>query len=753
MIAGSSKVLLHRVFGALVLFAGVGLSAYAYLVHHPIEPQKESEPLSLNYQPRKGIDTGGYLAVVNEMKPWGPSATLEEVGHSWNEGLPRLLNRLDLHLNNPLLSSADRIQGLIFRAAAHNYSGHADQAYEVLEEARRLSQATPADSEAWLYSVIYFQGVTALRRGETDNCVLCRGESSCILPIASSAIHTNPDGSRLAIKHFTEYLNRFPDDLTVRWLLNVAHMTLGEHPDKVDYRYLIRLDRFVNSEFDIGRFRDIGDQVGINRLNESGGVILEDFHNKGLLDILFTSWDASKPVVLYRNTGDGKFVDVTKQAGLLNQLGGLGCIQTDYNNDGWMDIFLPRGAWVGYAIRPSLLRNNGDGTFTDVTEKAGLLDAMNSDTAQWADYDNDGFLDLFVACERQSNRLYRNRGDGTFEEVAAKVGLGNCPGVWKGVAWIDYDNDGYPDLFLNNLNGPAKLFHNNRNGTFTDVTAEMGIAGPKQGLSCWAWDYDNDGWLDIFATSFDRSLEDVVKGMLGQPHSRESNRLYKNIGGKKFVDVTKETGLDLVFSSMGTNFGDFDNDGYLDFYLGTGDHDLATLVPNRMFRNVGGERFAEITGTSRTGHLQKGHGVGCGDWDRDGNVDIVIQMGGALPGDSYHNILFQNPGQGNNWLSVKLIGQKTNRPAIGARIKAVVAGDPPLTVHRHVSSGSSFGANPLEQHIGLGKANRVAVLEVYWPSSGTTQTFRDIPANQYIEITEFASEYRKRDLKPIPVPK
>ena len=177
------------------------------------------------------------------------------------------------------------------------------------------------------------------------------------------------------------------------------------------------------------------------------------------------------------------------------------------------------------------------------------------------------------------------------------------------------------------------------------------------------------------------------------------------------------------------------------------------LVPNRMFKNVGGKRFAEITASSGTGHLQKGHGVACGDWDRDGNIDLFVEMGGAVTGDRYHNVLFQNPGQGNNWLTVKLVGKKTNRPAIGARIKVVTAGDEPLTVHRHVSSGSSFGANPLQQTIGLGKADRVAMLEIHWPTSGTTQVFRDVAVNQAIEVTEFATDYKKLDWKPIPVPK
>jgi hypothetical protein len=161
----------------------------------------------------------------------------------------------------------------------------------------------------------------------------------------------------------------------------------------------------------------------------------------------------------------------------------------------------------------------------------------------------------------------------------------------------------------------------------------------------------------------------------------------------------------------------------------------------------------EVTGPSGTGHLQKGHGVACGDWRRSGNMDIFIEMGGAVPGDQYHNALFLNPGHGNSYLTVKLAGKKTNRAAIGARIKVVTSGANSLTVHRHVSSGSSFGANPLQQTIGLGRAEQVALLEIYWPTSGTTQVFRNVPVNQAIEVTEFAPDYRKLRWTPIPLPK
>jgi hypothetical protein len=712
----------------------------------------KSEPEEGQYEPRQSIETSGFGVTNLGMEPWGPDATLEQIAALARQAPARSMARIDQSLT---AGQSEVIPLRLMKAALFHWYGHAEKAYKELTELRTLVESVDAAKQKWLYTVIYYQGVTALRMGENDNCVLCRGESSCILPIAPAAVHANPRGSHLAVRHFREYLDRFPDDLAVKWLLNVAHMTLGEHPSKVDSRHLLSLDRFLNSEFDIGAFRDVGHLVKVNRFNQAGGAIMEDFDNDGLLDIVISCMDPATPMAFYRNKGDGTFEDRTEAAGLSKQLGGLNCVQTDYNNDGHMDIFIPRGAWLPaqQAMRPSLLRNNGDGTFTDVTAAAGLLAPVNSISATWADYDNDGWLDLFICCENQPNRLYRNKGDGTFEEVAARAGVQGNDTCCKGAAWIDFDNDGYPDLFLNNLVGTAQLFHNNRDGTFTDVTRQMGIDGPRQGFSCWAFDFDNDGWLDIFATSYDRGLEDVVRGLLDQPHRKNTCKLYRNLKGKGFQDITHEAGLDKVYTTMGSNFGDFDNDGYLDFYLGTGEPDIAMLVPNRLFKNVAGRRFAEITASSRTGHLQKGHGVACGDWDRNGTVDIFIEMGGAIDGDRYHNVLFQNPGQGNNWLNVKLIGKKTNRAAIGARIKVVTAGAKPLTVHRHVSSGSSFGANPLEQHIGLGKADRVALLEIRWPTSNTTQVFRDVAVNQGVVITEFARDYQKRSWKPISLPK
>jgi hypothetical protein len=743
-----------------ILIAGIGLIAAAVALVVSRNPKEgvAEPPRTATIAPTPGparaptfrrrdtLGNSGFALVISSIKPWPAEASLREISKTWERPGHQLLAPIDKDLASAQAAgdAGKRIALSLAKVMLYNSEGNAKESYNVLEQAReQLGREGPL-AETWLYTVIYLKGVVGLRLGENENCIDCRGESSCILPIAPAAVHVNPRGSRLAIQHFTEYLARFPDDFEVRWLLNLAYMTLGEYPGKVPEASLIAIDSFRNSEFDIGKFRDVGALAGVNHLNQSGGAIMEDFDNDGLLDLAVTAIDPTEPMILYRNTGKGRFEDRSASAGVTDQLGGLVCYQTDYDNDGHMDIFIARGAWVPFPIRPSLLRNIGDGTFADVTEKAGLLDPLNSGASAWADYDNDGVLDLFIGCERQPNRLYHNRGDGTFEEVAVRAGVDGKGETWcKGCTWIDYDNDRYPDLFLNYLNGTGHLYHNNRDGTFTDVSQSLGIDGPTTGFACWTWDFDNDGWLDVMATCYDRSLNDVVRGVMGlTTHQSHSNKLFRNKGGKGFEDATVRAGLDVVLAAMGCNYADFDNDGWLDMYFGTGDPSISTLVPNRMFRNVDGKRFAEITCTSGTGHLQKGHGVACGDYDRDGDIDIFIQMGGPINGDKYHNILFENPGQGNHALTVKLVGKKSNRPGIGARIKAETAGLRPLTIHRHVSSGSSFGANPLEQSIGMGRATRLARLEIFWPTSGTTQVFHDVDADQIIEITEFAEGFR-----------
>lgn len=735
------------IWSLAIFLLAVSVTAYCVYFAKSAQQDKTEFPVA-SLQPRPFFDTSALPEISRTAEQWHSETSLEEIAHHWDGAADRTIATIDQYLNQPRLSPADKSELLWTKAVVLLSDGKPEKAYAIFQDTRaRAEEAGGALQSRTLAGAIYFMGLASLRRGENDNCILCRGESSCILPISPSAIHKNTEGSRQAIKHFSEYLQHFPDDLEVKWLLNVAHMTLGEYPSQVDPQYLINLDHFFKSEFDIGRFRDIGHIVGVNRFNQAGGAIMEDFDNDGLLDLVVSSMDPLQSLGFYRNSGGNQFDDYSQKSGIEGQLGGLSCVQTDYNNDGLMDVYIPRGAWLHRPICPSLLKNDGNLHFTDVTQEVGLLDPVNSNSGMWADFDNDGWLDLFVACEQQPSRLYRNRA-GTFIDVTEKSGLNFKHYTFtKGCAWIDYDNDDYPDLFVNHLRGGGQLFHNNRDGTFSDTTTQMGIDGSEKGFSCWAFDYDNDGWMDLFATCYVKSLADAVRSLMGEPHLQTSNKLYRNIEGRKFEDVSFAAGLDAIVLTMGSNFGDFDNDGYLDMYLGTGEPRFDALVPNRMYKNVKGKRFADITASAGVGHLQKGHGIACGDWDRDGNVDIFIEMGGAINGDKYHNILFQNPGHDHHWIAVKLVGSRTNRAAMGARIKIVTAGEQPLTVYRHVSSGSSFGSSPLEQTIGIGRADHIAELEIHWPTSNTTQVFRDLAVDQCVSVTEFSDRYQKIEFK------
>lgn len=626
----------------------------------------------------------------------------------------------------------------------YSYEGDMTNAIAQYENAYRIALDKDPPAEQTMNESL---GVAYLHKSEMENGLYRKPGDRCLLPMNTQNAYTNKEDSKKAISYFLKFLERKPDDLEVRWLLNVAYMTIGGYPDQVPAQYLIPQNSFTSSE-DVGRFRDVAVESGLDSFSTAGGVIVDDFENNGRFDVVISSFNNCQPLRYFRNNGDGTFTEQGAKAGLADQLGGLNILQADYNNDGCLDILVLRGAWE-LPQRKSLLRNNCDGTFTDVTVSSGLSQPTSTQAAVWVDINNDGLLDLFVGNEGQPAQLFLNKGDGTFEDISASSGVSQIM-FTKGVTADDYDNDGYPDLYVSNLNGDNFLYHNNHDNTFTDVAYSAGVPGSGRGFATWFFDYDNDGWPDIFVTSYFLSIDETARTYLGLPHNAGTLKLYRNLHNGKFRDVTSEVGLDKVYMPMGANFGDIDNDGFLDIFLGTGNPSYASLKPSVLLHNKEGRRFVDVTTSSGTGEWHKGHAVAFADLDNRGDEDIVFEVGGATIGDSHALRVFENPGHDNDWISLKLVGVKTNRSAIGARIKVTVKhpGTEPRSIYRTVNSGGSFGSSPLEQHIGLGKDSQIVDLEIWWPVSNTRQHFSAVEKNQFLEIKEFAHDYTRIVRKP-----
>jgi tetratricopeptide (TPR) repeat protein len=496
-------------------------------------------------------------------------------------------------------------------------------------------------------------------------------------------------------------------------------------------------------------FEDIAPKLGIHHLNGNGTAAWGDIDGDGRLDLIVAG--SGTFIRVYRNEG-GKFTDVTEKVGLANVPSGYSLNLVDYDNDGWLDLYISLNGWSG--PMPNLLFHNEHGRFVNVSKQSGLDDAGSGFVSLWGDLDNDGWLDVVIANgvlkDGSVPQIYRNNRDGTFTNVTKQVGLDEPASYGAiGIALGDYDKDGRVDILINGRDSaPDRLYHNDGNWHFTDMARKAGVLQPPHnGFVCFFFDYNNDGWPDILTTSLApwESVVEALKKGYAPANARavhpDASRLFRNNHDGTFTDVTYDSKLYYPAGTMGAGVADLDNDGYVDIYLGTGDPQMSRLEPNRFFRNNGNGGFSDLTnfvGFARPGN--KGHGVAFVDIDEDGDLDIFAQLGGHYPGDHTYNAFYRNlKGDQNHWMELDLRGVKSNRNAIGAQV-TVKAGD--LLVYREVKGSEGFGAtSPYRQHFGLGRHDRIDSLEIRWPS-GAHHTFTGIDANHILSLKEDEREWR-----------
>ena len=397
-----------------------------------------------------------------------------------------------------------------------------------------------------------------------------------------------------AVANFKESLRLKPRDPETLWNLWTAYNQLGGYPEDLPPEFKIQVARRdeVTSSLQ-SRFTNVAADLKMDKVDGGRGSAWGDYDNDGDLDIVAVG--TYQPHVLYRNNGDGTFTNVAEQAGVADPRGGWGSLFADYNNDGYPDLYITRGGWSG-AAENTLYRNNGDGTFTDVTHTAGVADPQSSFCAAWADYDNDGYIDLYIANgvigDGAANVLYRNNSDGTFTNTAEGAGVANT-GNSLGTAWGDYDKDGHIDLHVVNYGQSNVLYRNNGDGTFTDVTTAAGMhLAVTDAFVTFFLDVDNDADLDIFISN-SGSFQAFIAGQITGSATHDSDRqvLYRNNGDGTFTDVTKESGLYHAYGAMGANFGDINSDGYVDIYLATGAPQMGRLERDALFQNNGDGTF------------------------------------------------------------------------------------------------------------------------------------------------------------------
>lgn len=547
-----------------------------------------------------------------------------------------------------------------------------------------------------------------------------------------------------AARHFYEAAQG-SRDLIDKWLLKVTLDQLQGTAPPLPATVLFPAAKptFDRAALDAFSFEDMAPELGVDRFDGNGTCSWADYDNDGDLDLFLSG--AGTFMAVFRNDGK-RFTEVTAEVGLADVPSGYSLNLIDYDNDGQSDLYVTYNGWNG--PMPNRLFRNEGGRFVDVSKQAGVADEGDGFVSLWGDLNNDGWLDLVIANgvlkDGSIPQIYRNNGDGTFSNVTKAAGIDEPPqyGV-IGIALGDYDKDGDLDIFINGLeNAPNRLYRNEGNWKFTEVSRKAGVTQPPHnGFVCFFFDYNNDGWPDLLTTSL-APWESVVEAMAEgyrPAHAKaihpDASRLFRNNGNGTFTDVTFESGLFYPMGTMGAGVADLDNDGFIDVYFGTGDPQLTRLEPNRFFRNMGDGTFrdwSEAAAFARPGN--KGHGVSFVDIDNDGDLDMYAQLGGHYPGDMARNAFYRNKrGNRNEWLQVRLKGTKSNRAGIGTQVTITAGG---RTVYQELKGSEGFGAtNPMLLHFGLGKLTVAEQVQVRWPS-GRVQVLKDVRARQVLELTE-----------------
>ena len=547
-------------------------------------------------------------------------------------------------------------------------------------------------------------------------------------------------------KVFSRLLKAFPEDPYYRWMNQLLDAWLGQGftPGSLNERNLSSLSL---------RFRESGDELGIGHAGMVGGIGVEDFDQDGTYDIISGSMGLNDPLFYYKGNPAGGFHLKNKEALLEGSTGGLSIITGDFNNDGFPDVYVARGGTMASAgkLPNSLLRNNKDGTFTDITVQAGLLNNYPSNHAHFVDYNNDGNLDLFVANESVTShfananpcQLFHNNGNGTFTDVSVKTGLYLSEMV-KGSAWLDANNDGWMDVYVSIAGDSNQLYLNKGpgsksggQGVFEKVAGAGGAAGPFNSGYCVASDINQDGWEDllVFQTKPNTNEASYASPFVNDTAVSLVPFLFLNQGNGTFQKAQNSWAPTYSVLALGGASGDLSNNGYPDVYVGTGNANLQTLVPNSLLVNEGNS-LAVAGPASGTALLGKTHAVRLADLNHDGNLDIVASTGGFFEVERMPPALMINESPIDYaWVKIKLKGKKANRQGVGSRIQVTTInqeGNEQNWYHR-VGTGHS----PAEVHIGLGKAKEIKEVTIQWADpSGKLQKVQNLPVNQRLTIQQ-----------------